>query len=112
MTERIQQLNLSFDEIDAIQSHFYPNAPGFKSYGTSELAAREVAPTAQILRVKVLDLLRTQSLTADECASALGVSPFACRPRLTELYKGGLIVSTGEKRRNVSGKWAMVFRAK
>jgi predicted ArsR family transcriptional regulator len=76
----------------------YPGAPGYKEHGgTSERAAA--------LRC----LQRYGGLTADEVAARLGETPFAMRPRLTELFNLGQIHKGPDQRRNVSGRWAWVW---
>lgn len=90
----------------------YPNAPGWKRRGTSRAAARAMKPRAPTLRDMALGLLSKQALTADEVANALKVSVLSVRPRITELFKLGLIDETGERRANESGLKAAVWRAK
>jgi len=89
----------------------YPVTPGAKAPGTSTEAAEAMRPRAGILRAKVLACLRAQSLTADECADALGESVLAIRPRLSELRALNQITDTGERRQNDSGRNAIVWRA-
>lgn len=47
--------------------------------------------------------------TADETAAAIGSTPAAVRPRFTELKKAGQIRDSGGRRRNDSGKRAVVW---
>jgi predicted Rossmann fold nucleotide-binding protein DprA/Smf involved in DNA uptake len=89
----------------------YPNAPGAKRTGTSKLAADSIRERAPTLRERVLDVLQTQPLTADQVALCLGQSILSIRPRLSELLRLGKIVETSERRRNQSGKLATVWRA-
>jgi hypothetical protein len=89
----------------------YPNAPGYKTGGTSRDAAKAVSSRAETLREKVLQALQTRSMTADEVAAFIGETVLATRPRLTELSKLGLIVPTGARRRNESGLKAREWRA-
>ena len=51
-------------------------------------------------------------LTADEVAEVLDQSILSIRPRLTELGRLGDIEDTGERRKNQSGKKAIVWRMK
>jgi predicted ArsR family transcriptional regulator len=88
----------------------YPNSPGFQNTDTSEAAAAAIEPEAPNLRALVLRALSDRPATADECASEIGVSILAIRPRLTELRKLGSIEDTGQRRRNVSGRSAIVWR--
>lgn len=89
----------------------YPAVPGAKAEGTSTEAAKAMKPRAGILRGKVLDCLKTCSLTTDECAQMLNESVLAIRPRFSELRAMDLIVDTGERRQNDSGRKAIVWRA-
>lgn len=98
--------------IDLFGIPHYPEAPGAKAPGTSTEAAHKITPHATALRDRVESLFLTgATLTADECAETLGVSVLACRPRISELSKMGLIVNTGERRKNASGMSASVWAA-
>lgn len=92
----------------------YPHTPGTKARETSATAAAQMIPKAPTLREKCLDAITyaSEGLTADEVASAIGKSILAVRPRITELDAVGLIESTPERRRNVSGKYAIVWKLK
>jgi len=90
----------------------YPSSPGWKKEGTSKDAARRMKGAANNLRSQVLEVLQREELAADEVAAALGKSILSIRPRLTELFKLGLIEETGARRLNDSGAFAAVWRAK
>lgn len=90
----------------------YPESPGYKDDDTSRQAAREIAPEVVTLRDLVLTELRRRSGTADEIAERLYKTPFAIRPRLTELCRIGFVEKTLLKAKNRSGKWARVWRVK
>lgn len=90
----------------------YPNSPGYKRLGTSQEAATEVKASSVSLTERVLKLLQREGgLTADQCAEKIEASVLAVRPRLSELLKKGLVRETAERRKNKSGKSAMVYRA-
>ena len=94
-----------FDHLDR-----YPHAPGWKARDTAEAAAHDAAPKAPHLRQLCLDSLKSSpGLTADECAARLGIDKLSIRPRFSELSATGQIVDTGERRRNASGKNAVVW---
>jgi hypothetical protein len=82
----------------------YPAFPGHrKGSDTSREAAEKIAPVASTLRGRVARLFKENfpgSFTADEAAKALNLSPFAIRPRVTELAAAGLLEKTGERRSN------------
>lgn len=89
----------------------YPLAAGFKTGGTSQEAAKKIH--AARLQKAALRVLQTNpgGLTADEIASELCESILSIRPRVSELKRQGLIEKTKERRRNVSGMSACVWRA-
>lgn len=93
----------------------YPSAPGWKEPTTSRDAAVAVKGQASKLRT---DTLRTiaaagaYGLTADEVASALDQSVLAIRPRVSELSADNQIEETGQRRKNISGLNAKVWRIK
>lgn len=89
----------------------YPASPGWKRTETSRAAAEGVKPRVPTLRDKVQALLKGAELTADECAAALNVTVLACRPRLSELFRLGMIEDTGKTRPNASHIQATVWRA-
>jgi predicted ArsR family transcriptional regulator len=92
--------------------HLYPDHPGWhkSAPGTSEQAAHEMAEDAATLRGKVLALFRRgMKLTADEAAVKLDRDPLSIRPRLSELRTTGHIADSGGRRRNASGKSAVVW---
>ena len=88
----------------------YPSRPGFKSFGASAEAARQVAGSASRLRADVLAELRVSPGTADEIAARLHRSVLSIRPRVSELKAMKEITTTGERRRNESGMSASVWQ--
>lgn len=93
----------------------YPLAPGDTGRDTSVEAAEAMRPTAALLRDRVLDRVRgagQDGMTADECATALGESVLAVRPRFSELAALGRIVDSEQRRANLSGRRAIVWRAR
>lgn len=92
------------------QNLLYPNKPGFKAKGTSEEASDSMQSTAKTLRESSLRALQgSKGLTADEVASTLSQSILAIRPRLSELKLKGLIKDSGLRRKNHSGRNAVVW---
>lgn len=89
----------------------YPRSPGWKAKPTSKAAAEQIAVIVGTLRDRVLAEIKARPGTADEVAKRLGIDRLAARPRLTELQKLELIVDTGDRRKNDSGKSAIVWRA-
>jgi len=69
-----------------------------------------MSASAGNIRDRCLDVLRAQSLTADEVATAMELSVLTVRPRITELALLGKIEDAGIRRANVSGKKAIVWR--
>ena len=91
----------------------YPNAPGFlERNGTSQQAAHAVAPKDEAHRAIILRALKAHgSMTADQAGEVVGLNPLQCRPRVTQLYKLGLVEKTGEKRPSSGGSPSWVWRA-
>jgi predicted ArsR family transcriptional regulator len=89
----------------------YPHSPGFKTHGTSEDAARAIAPSAAVIKERVLFELRRGPGTPDEIAERIDASILAVRPRLSELKARGKIEETGIRRKNASGMSAAELRA-
>lgn len=88
----------------------YPGSPGSQDRGTSRAAADAIRPAAATLRAKALDVVeRSNGLTADEVAGRLGLSILSIRPRLTELARMQKVRDSGTRRRNVSGRQAIVW---
>ena len=81
---------------------------------TRRAAHEAIADKAPWLRRKCLEALRTaeNGLTADQVAERIGETPFAVRPRMTELLQDEKIEDTGERRRNKSLRTAKVWRAR
>lgn len=90
--------------------NYYPQQPGFKRRDTAEEAAIGIASGAPRLRQLCLDMLaRSGAMTADECASRLGIDKLSIRPRFSELANLSKIADTGQRRLNSSGKRAIVW---
>lgn len=90
----------------------YPEAPGFKTPGTSADAAASMANSAPRLRRMCLEHIEktgTMGATPDETAAALGLSVLSVRPRFTELARVAAIRPTGDTRPNASGRRAKVW---
>lgn len=89
----------------------YPHTPGSKTGGTSRDSAEAMKLTACRLRDLCMLWLERDPYTADEVAEHLGQSILSIRPRFSELRKLNLIQDTGERRKNVSGHRAIVWKA-
>lgn len=90
----------------------YPSRAGYKAEGTSQDAANAIEGSGRAarLRTAVLGFYARQNGTADECAEALGESPFSIRPRCSELVKQGRLVRTGERRKSSEGGASAVLK--
>lgn len=84
---------------------------GYQNSPTSEDAARSMSDLVPGLRGTILKVLQRNpgGMTPDEVAAEIGETAFTVRPRVTELYQGGLIIQTGERRKNASGRFAAVY---
>jgi hypothetical protein len=91
----------------------YPDRPGSKGDGgTSQEAADEMEPHVGRLQKMALDAIREAGetgLTADELADKLEVTRWTIQPRTSELRAKHLIGDSGQRRRNASGKRAIVW---
>ena len=84
---------------------------GAQRMGTSRAAAASIAKEAGNLRERVLRAIEgLGEATADEVAGCLGLSILTVRPRVTELHKHHWVEPTEKKRRNQSGKLAVVWK--
>ncbi len=99
------------EQLDFLTRPRYPNVPGSKVAGTSAAAAQDMLGRAQTLRDEVLaQLMQHGPMTADEIAARLRESNLAIRPRCSELLAKGKIKDSGQRRRNESGKSAVVWK--
>jgi len=89
----------------------YPNVPGSKARDTSYESAVAIAPCAKTLRDQAFTLLLERDSTADELAEAMNASILAVRPRVAEIVAKGKAYDSGMRRRNSSGRSAIVWRA-
>lgn len=89
----------------------YPQTPGFKEETTSREAGESMADRAKTLRGAVLASIKEMPGTADEIAARLRESVLSIRPRLSELRTQSQIMPSGARRKNESGKSAIVWRA-
>lgn len=91
-------------------SQNYPEDPGYQNTDTSKQAAEDMGSKASTIRGKVLDALSDiMPMTPDEMANYLGMDKLSVRPRFSELRAKNLIMDTGERRANGSGKKAIVW---
>ena len=91
----------------------YPTRPGTKTQRrTSVEAAKAVSGRAATLREAVRAVLARHpaGMTADEVAEFIGETVLAVRPRVSELSNSGHILDTGMRRKNASGRSAVVWR--
>lgn len=91
--------------------NFYPNVPATGRTDTSYESAVAIAPCAQTLRDQAFALLLERDSTADELAEAMNASILAVRPRVAEIVAKGKAYDSGARRRNSSGRSAIVWRA-
>lgn len=91
---------------------FAPETFARVTRGTSREAQRAVAPRAPNLRTRIWQALTIHGpRTPDEVADLLAESILSVRPQFTLLTKENKIADTGQRRRNDSGREAMVWRA-
>ena len=75
----------------------------------TSMAAKPVYHEAKVLREKCLALLKERDLTADEVAEMLNKSVLSVRPRISELADLRSVFDSGQRRKNASGKNAIVW---
>lgn len=90
----------------------YPLRAGYKKRKTSKAAAAIIDSKTSELQAWILGWLASGALTADECAEEMGFDRLVIRPRFSELAKLNLIEDSGQRRKNVSGKMAIVWTLK
>ncbi len=91
----------------------YDNGPGHYAVDTSAEAAAAIAPVSGQYRAVVHRLLcsHPDGLTVDETCAIAMMPRYQLQPRFTELLRKEMIRDTGARRRNVSGRRAIVWRA-
>jgi hypothetical protein len=90
----------------------YPDAPGHRGVATSIEAADAIAPKIGRLQRMTLEAIAVRGAfgcTADEVSDLLGVDHRSTQPRATELKLKGLIVDSGLRRLNATGRRAIVW---
>jgi hypothetical protein len=90
----------------------YPDTPGHRGVETSIEAADAVAPKCGRLQKLTLAAIADAGpfgRTADECAEVMGLDRYSVQPRTSELNRKGLIVDSGLRRFNATGKRAIVW---
>lgn len=67
---------------------------------------------ACVVRDQVLDAIKSfgsEGLTGHECAAVLDIVKETVQPRISELHTDGQVRDSGQRRRNASGKKAIVW---
>ncbi len=92
----------------------YPDVPGHRHIDTSVEAADAIAPKLGRLQRLAETTIRAageHGLTADELAARLDMDRWSIQPRTSELRRKGLILDSGRRRPNCTGKSAIVWIA-
>lgn len=92
----------------------YPDRPGHRNTDTSREAAEALSPhlgRLQALSNAAICAAGPRGLTKYETSDTLGIDYTAIHPRISELRKKGLVVDSGRRRPNPSGKKAIVWIA-
>ena len=90
----------------------YPDSPGHRGVETSIEAADALASRLGPLQSLTLRFIAGRGplgATSDECAAGLGIDRGSVQPRTSELNRKGLIVDSGLRRPNATGKRAIVW---
>lgn len=108
---------------EAVEHLTYPDRPGVRkgSPDTSHEAANDLAPKVGRLQRMALHAIREAGpvaldgarggLTADELAERLNLDRWSIQPRTSELKALGLVADSKARRRNITGKRAVVWVA-
>ena len=100
------------DLFDVRPAPDYPDMPGHRGIVTSIEAAADIAPKLgrlQRMAEEAIVAAGANGLTADELAERLGLDRYSIQPRTSELKLKGRIVDSGARRRNATGKRAVVW---
>lgn len=92
----------------------YPDYPGYRPTDTSQEAAEAISEHLGRLQAMSFAAIRDAGsigLTAEELAMRLRQDRSAIQPRTSELRRKNRIVDSGQRRRNASGKRAIVWIA-
>ena len=93
---------------------YFSLASMHRNVETSLVAADALAPKLGRLQLMAKSAIReagTQGLTADELAARLDMDRWSIQPRTSELKRKGLILDSGQRRPNATGKLAIVWIA-
>lgn len=93
----------------------YPDDPGYRNTDTSEAAAEDMKPSAKFIRQKVFEAIKAADvigLTTEEIADRTGIEYRSVQPRTSELRVEGRIMDSGQRRKNATGKAAIVWVVK
>ncbi len=97
-------------EVD-MQLHMpYGDDPGHSNKTTSLEAARSMKQSLGALQARVLDHIRRYPSTDEEIERILGLSHQSASARRRELVLGGEIIDSGDRRKNSTGRMAIVWR--
>lgn len=103
-----------FPDLFDFEQSDYPDTPGHRGVDTSIAAAADIALKLGRLQLLAEEAIRAagyHGLTADELAARLSLDRWSIQPRTTELKRKGLVVDSGMRRANCTGKSAIVWCA-
>jgi DNA-directed RNA polymerase specialized sigma24 family protein len=92
----------------------YPHSAGHRGVDTSIEAAQSIQSKLGNLQATALNAIiksGLRGLTADELAVTLGLDRYSIQPRTSELKRLGKIKDSGQRRKNTTGKMAIVWVA-
>lgn len=88
-------------QADLFDKPAYPYSPAARATDTSRAAAEDMRKSADSIRAKVLEFIRTSGMrgaTAVELSAALNLPYEAVQPRCSELKKQWRIKDSGQRR--------------
>lgn len=86
--------------------------PYQKHSDTSRSAAEAIADVAHTFKAKVMDAIQkagAHGMTDEECARKLLLDPNTQRPRRVKLVEEKLVVDSGQRRKTIGGRKAIVW---
>ena len=105
-------MNDNVDLFGFVVPQAYPDVPGHRGVETSVEAAEAIAPKiGRLQRLTLAAIAEAQAagLTADEASERCDMDRWSIQPRVSELKLKGLIVDSGGRRFNSTGKRAIVW---
>lgn len=111
-----QVTNIEYSSAPQGATTTYPDHPGYRANApeTSREAADAIAPMARNHRDQILAIIKSaypESRSSEQIATAIGLSTYSVRPRVSELVAGGKVERTEDRVKNEGGRSVVLWRA-